>query len=244
MLNEVDRKMSEQNKNLGTGIWLYGYAVALGVLYVFAFSRPFGFNLFAFFSIQDYLSTPLNRSVIIVALPALIATVFFEKIKSVSRGLEKAGFYFLMLMYVICFVSEAHRAVDAYISIKFHFRNEINVIVLMCSAILVAALVAIRSRRSDRPLIGQLAALFLAQIAVISAAGYADGKSIYAGADEVYFLENKDLCGSIGNGSWVYVARLSATTVFMNTSDKRLCFTDEKKYRLISRVRLESLDQD
>lgn len=172
--------MSEQKHRLSTGIWLYGYAVALGVVYVFAFSRPFGFNLFEFFSLQDYLSVPLNRTVIIVALPVLIATAFFNKLAATQKGLEKIGFWVLMLAYGIGFVSDARRAVDAYLSVGFHFRNEINVIVLMCVALVISVLVAVRANRDAQPLVTQLAALLLIQIAVISAAGYADGKSIYA----------------------------------------------------------------
>lgn len=58
--------MVESKNKPSIALLLYGYAVALGGLYVFPFWRPFGFNAFPFFTLQDYLSFPLNRAAILI----------------------------------------------------------------------------------------------------------------------------------------------------------------------------------
>jgi len=86
----------------------------------------------------------------------------------------------------------------------------------------------------------EVLALILIQVASVLAAGYADGKGIVEGADTVQFLENTKLCEESTVYQWVYVAKFSEVTIFMNTHDKRLCFTDVKNQVLISRARSEA----
>ena len=57
---------------------------------------------------------------------------------------------------------------------------------------------------------------------------------------EVHFLDNRELCEKEGNAQWVFLGHFSNSSIFMNTADKRLCFTDAKNYRLVSRKILEN----
>ena len=65
--------------------------------------------------------------------------------------------------------------------------------------------------------------------------GYVDGKQHFIGADRVFFLENREICEKNEQYEWVLLGKFSKASIFMNTIDKRLCLTDEGKYRLISR---------
>ena len=66
------------------------------------------------------------------------------------------------------------------------------------------------------------------------------GKTVFNGAEEVHFPDNRELCEKEGNAQWVFLGHFSNSSIFMNTADKRLCFTDAKNYRLVSRKILEN----
>jgi hypothetical protein len=64
--------------------------------------------------------------------------------------------------------------------------------------------------------------------------------SAFIWAEEVHFLDNRELCEKEGNAQWVFLGHFSNSSIFMNTADKRLCFTDAKNYRLVARKILEN----
>ena len=51
----------KSTEQLSHGLLLYGYAIALGAAYIFAFWRPLGFNIFPYLGAIDLLTAPLNR---------------------------------------------------------------------------------------------------------------------------------------------------------------------------------------
>lgn len=74
----------------------------------------------------------------------------------------------------------------------------------------------------------------------VLAIGHSHGKTVFNGAEEVHFLDNRELCEKEGDAQWVFLGYFSNSSIFMNTADKRLCFTDAKNYRLVSRKILEN----
>jgi hypothetical protein len=224
---------------LGLGALVYAYAVFLGACYIFAFWRPFGFNVFPYLSVHDYVSAALNRVVVLVALPLFFAACIFGGDRHKNTKLEQNSVFFLVFLYAVGFAKEFYQSVSRYSSTDFKFPNELTVLEICALMLAAGVAIAIYGYRSHIRLKAQIAALVLVQASVSMAAGYADGKAVYDGGMQVYFLENKDLCEPGGVRDWVHVETFGAQTFFMNTVDKRLCITDEKKIRLVSRQRKE-----
>ena len=104
----------------------------------------------------------------------------------------------------------------------------------------ILALLLIAALRSPYALQILVLGLVLAQMCAVLAIGYSHGKTVFNGAEEVHFLDNRELCEKEGNAQWVFLGHFSNSSIFMNTADKRLCFTDAKNYRLVSRKILEN----
>jgi hypothetical protein len=66
----------------------------------------------------------------------------------------------------------------------------------------------------------------------VLAIGYSNGKTVFHGAEEVHFLDNRELCEKGGNAPWVFLGHFPNSSISMNTADKRPCFTDAKNYKL------------
>ncbi|MDN4035943.1 hypothetical protein [Massilia sp. YIM B02443] len=225
---------------LGIGIVLYAYAVLLGACYIFSFWRPFGFNIFPYLGLQDYISTPLNRVVVIVAVPVVVAAIYVM-VQERGRDSIRNVMRVLVLLYAISFAVDFYKGVSAYLALDFHFENETSLLVIAFVMFVGGIVLSIYRARLLPEFTAQFCALVLAQSAASMAAGYSDGKGLYNGALQVHFLENKDLCEQGGIRDWVFLGAFGDRTFFMNTIDKRLCVTDEKKIRLISRQVREQL---
>lgn len=226
---------------LGLGVLLYAYAILLGACYLFAFWRPIGFNVFPYMGLQDYISAPLNRVAVLVAPPLILAAAFLGRYRMKESWLGPYAATYLVFLYSVAFLQQFYQAVSRYQAVSFHFQNEPSVLAIAALLFFAGAGLAIYSYRAVAGLRGQIAALILVQCAVSMAAGYSDGKTVYNGAEQVYFLENKELCESGGVRDWVLLGAFGSQTFFMNSIDKRLCLTDQKNLRLISRKVKEGL---
>jgi hypothetical protein len=220
---------------------VYAYAVFLGACYLFAFWRPIGFNVFPYLGLRDYVSAPLNRVGVLVSLPLIFGAVFFGGHRMDGNKLERNAMFSFVILYGIWFLQEFCKGISRYLSIDFHFANESTAIIAAALTFGAAIVVTIYCYRSSAGLSTQITALVLVQASSSIAAGYSDGKAIYNGAMEVYFLENKELCEPGAVRDWVFLSTFGSQTFFMNTIDKRLCITDEKKMRLVSRQLRETL---
>lgn len=220
---------------LGLGVLLSGYAVFLGASYLFAFWRPFGFSIFPYLGLQDYVSAPLNRIAVLVAPPIVFAAIVFGGRRFDERRLVRKVSFYLIFLYGIAFVKEFYQAAARYLSADFHFANEATVLLIAVLLFAAGAVLAFYAHRTASELSVQVAALILTQSAVSVVAGYSDGKALFNGALQVHFLDNKELCEPEGVRDWVYLGVFGGRTFFMNTIDKRLCLTDEKNIRLVSR---------
>ncbi|WP_238909162.1 hypothetical protein [Achromobacter ruhlandii] len=230
------------NEKFGWTAALTAYAFALSGLYIFAFWRPFGISAFEFYSLQDYVSSTLNRGVMLIIYPlgiGLAISAFFLAIGWAENSPSVASNCFIGTL--VAFVSEAVKVIRLRLYAPFSFLNEWSVTALILVLALGAFLAYIAARRRRDSTAFRFGAIAILQGATFLAAGYADGKTIYQGADNVFFLEDKTLCDKSSPRDWVYVASLGGRSIFMNTIDKRLCFTDVKNYVLISRVRREQL---
>jgi len=226
---------------LGLGIFLYAYAVLLGACYLFAFWRPIGFNIFPYLGLQDYVSAPLNRVAVLVAIPLIFAAIIASRERLEGSRLGRHIASYLAFLYGIVFLKEFYQSVSGYLTTDFFFANEINVLIIAALLFVAGAGLAFYSCRALVGLPIQIMALVLMQSSVSMAAGYSDGKTIYNGAMQIFFLENKELCEQGGVRDWVLLGTFSSHTFFMNTIDKRLCLTDEKNIRLVSRQVKEKL---
>lgn len=225
------------SEKLNVTLLLYAYAILLGALYLFAFWRPFGFNIFPYLSLQDYISAPINGVVIILLFPLFIypLLLFLEfNIKTLKIYLVGVlcSYNALALYFLV-------GNVQLFLTKSFHYRNEINALVLVFVLMVSTWGVAINARRFSRALQGLVLAIVIAQICTVLAAGYNHGKTIFNGALEVHFLDNNEVCEKEGNTPWIFLGRFSNSSIFMNAIDKRLCFTDAKNYRLVSRMIVE-----
>ena len=123
---------------------------------------------------------------------------------------------------------------------SFQYRNESSILIVAWFLILSTWAIAIAALRSPYALQILVLGLVLAQMCAVLAIGYSHGKTVFNGAEEVHFLDNRELCEKEGNAQWVFLGHFSNSSIFMNTADKRLCFTDAKNYRLVSRKILEN----
>lgn len=226
---------------LGLGILLYAYASLLGAAYLFAFWRPFGFNIFPFLSPLDYVSAPLDRLLVLIAAPILISMVLLDSTERIEPTKPLMIVWSLMVLYITAFVTQSFEAYNSFVSSNFYFNNE-KTVLSYTLAIFLAGIwcVYLTHKKKGGPRM-QIISLLLLQIALAMNAGYTDGKTIFNGAENVMLLDNKDLCEEKGVRDWVFVGKSSEQTFFMNTIDKRLCVTSEKNYNLISRKFKEKL---
>jgi hypothetical protein len=226
---------------IGLGVFLYAYAVLLGACYVFAFWRPIGFNIFPHLGLQDYVSAPLNRVAVLVAVPLVFAATFIAGARTEKSTLSRDVVAYLVFSYGIIFAADFYQAVSRYRAATFYFENEISVLLIALLLFVVGAGLAIHAYLAFAKLSLQIVALVLLQSSVSMAAGYSDGKAVYNGAQQVYFLVNKEICEPGGVRDWVHIGAFGGQTFFMNTIDKRLCLSDQKNLRLVSRKVQEKL---
>jgi hypothetical protein len=226
---------------VGLGVMLYAYAVLLGAAYLFGFWRPIGFNIFPYLSLQDYVSAPLNRVVVLVSMPVLFALILFGRRDEIDHQSSRTICLYLVALYAVGSATQMHEAVTRYLQFPFRFDNELTVLALAASLLLASIGAGVHIYRSVSTIYLQALALVLVQASIAIAAGYSDGKAIYAGAVSVFFLDNKDLCEPDGVRDWVYLGKFTDHTFFMNTIDKRLCLTDQKNLKLVSRKLKEGL---
>jgi hypothetical protein len=226
---------------LGLGVMLYAYAVLLGAAYLFAFWRPIGFNIFPYLSLQDYVSAPLNRVVVLVSMPVLFALILFGRRDELDQQSSRIICLYLVAVYAVGSLSQMREAVSRYLQFPFRFDNELTVLVIAAFLFLGSIGTGIHIYRSASTIYSQVLALVLVQVSIAVAAGYSDGKAVYNGAANVFFLDNKDLCEPGGMRDWVYLGKFTDHTLFMNTIDKRLCLTEQKNLKLVSRKLKEGL---
>ncbi len=226
---------------LGLGVLVYAYAMLLGAAYIFGYWRVFGFDIFPYLSTIDYISAPLSRLLVLVAAPVLASLVFFSQSdRTESRFLSKISTY-LVALYVIAFANNYYRAVARFVQADFYYENEKTVLVFAALLFLAGCGFTYRMLKRETNVVTCAAALILMQLAGTISAGYSDGKAIFNGAENVFFLEDKHLCDPGAVRDWVYLGKFSSETFFMNTIDKRLCLTDASSFRLTSRRFSEGL---
>jgi hypothetical protein len=220
---------------LGLSVLLSGYAVLLGASYLFAFWRPFGFSIFPYLGLQDYVSASLNRIAVLVASPLVLAAIVFGSKRLEERRLARDISIYLVFLYGVAFAIEFHQAATRYLNADFRFNNETTVLLIALLLFLAGVALTCYAYRATSDISIKVAALIFAQSAVSVAAGYSDGKTLFNGALQIHFLGNNELCEPAGVSDWVYLGAFGGRTFFMNTIDKRLCLTDEKNIRLVSR---------
>lgn len=226
---------------LGLGVLLYAYATLLGATYIFGYWRAIGFDVFPYASSIDYISAPLNRLLVLVSAPILFSLVLFSQSNRKDSNFIARVSGYLILLYSIGFGYEYCRAAMGFLENDFHYENEKSVLVLALVLFAAGIGIAYRIYKHDKSIFTCAAALVLMQLAGTVSAGYRDGKAVFNGAANVFFLDNKEICEPNGVRDWVYLGRFSTKSFFMNTIDKRLCITDVGSYKLMSRKFAEGL---
>jgi len=219
---------------LGIGVVLYAYAVLLGAAYLLAFWRPFGFDIFPFVSPRLLVTLPLNRLSVLLAPLVLAGLVLFLNWGSVSR-VPRFLFGVIVAAHLFAVISNYLDALDRFRSAETLYQNEKSILFLVPFLAALAAAIAIQAFRERRALRFQIASVALLQLATALAAGYADGKALYLGANPAFFLENATACEPKPLRDWVYLGKFDAQTIFMNTIEKRVCVLENAQYTLVPR---------
>ncbi len=228
-------------EKLSGGLLIYFYAIALGIAYIFAFWRPIGFNIFSYLTPTDILLSPLNR------LLGISITLFLVLILNAELGSKKNiklpfyGFLSLVVSIYMFFVIEFINSVILFRKFGFFFWNESSILYFCGLFILISVALTTRSFFNRTDTLAQVLAVALAHIALSMTAGYSDGKTIFNGAANVHFLEQKELCENGGVRDWVYLEKFGENVFFLNTIEKKLCILDKIKFNLISRKYNEEL---
>lgn len=231
----------KSSEGLNQGILLYGYAVLLGASYILAFWRPFGFNIFPYLSLSDILVAPLNRLSLILAPVILLALAYVEKKFKSSITIPFYGFVVVMLLHLLLGGKSLLKVFNVYSRFKFNFDNELGVVVLSAILVGLAFIMFCRSFFQRDNFYLQLVAVILVQVQLVLSAGYTDGKTVFNGALNIHFLEQKNLCDNLDVRDWVYVEKFGSNVFFMNAIDKRLCILNDVRFNLISRKYRETL---
>jgi len=233
--------MDEIKDKLGVPIWATIYAFALSGLYSFAFWRPFGLQPFTFYAVQDVVTFGLGRTAYLAVAPLITAIAGWGLF---YWGVLASAIWLRVLMACLLggiFANQFIDAIDTYKAYSFHFSNELSIPVVAGVLFVGAIALFVRAYWHKQAAYAQVLALAAVQGATMLAAGYSDGKQIYEGTDTVFFLENRGLCDGYSPRDWVHVATLDERSIFLNTIDKRICFTNETDFVLVSRKRSEVL---
>ncbi len=226
-------------EKINATVLLYAYSILLGALYLFAFWRPFGFSIFPYLALQDYISAPLNQLVVLIAFPFLLIPLTLLPMK--LEGFFKIFIVGLLVSYGALSLYYLIQGVQLLLQHSFHYRNESNVLFFSAFLTFSSLVIATQARGSPHAAKILILAVALAQSSTVVAAGYKDGKILFNGAAEVHFLDNREVCEKEGRERWVFLARFSNSSIFIHAIDKRLCITEEKNYRLVSRKIIENL---
>ena len=220
---------------------LYAYSVLLGAAYLLAFWRPFGFDIFPYLSTIDFLTSPLNRISVLLA-PLMMLLVITVADRSISiKQFPRRVFLAAIVTQISLALAELFQGISVFLQSSFYFENEKSVMALCGIFVFLSIAVAFKATREAGQTDLQLLAIAFAQIATVMASGYDDGKKIFNGADNVYFLEDKTLCENPPLRDWVYLGRFGSQAIFFNTIDKRICLRDKIQFNLISRKFSEGL---
>lgn len=228
-------------ENFNKSIAIYSYAVGIGVVYIFAFWRAIGFNVFSYLSLTDVLFSPLNR-LLVIFLPSILAIVFFLKIEK-DKSIKVSYFGFLLTIFIVYYFdfSYLYDSVKLFNEIGFYYRNEVSILIMCGLLVFLSILMTFLSITDRKNTYIQFVSLALAHIVCSMSAGYLDGKSFFNGTSEAYFLEQKSLCDKHDIRDWVYLEKYSNYAFFMNTIDKRICIINNINFNLISRKYKEGL---
>ena len=123
----------------------------------------------------------------------------------------------------------------------FHYENEKSILVLAFVLFAAGTGIAYRIYKHEKSIFACATALVLMQLAGTVSAGYRDGKAVFNGSANVFFLDNKEICEQNEVRDWIYLGKFSTKSFFLNTIDKRLCITDVGSYKLSSRKFTEGL---
>ena len=134
---------------LGLGALLYAYAVFLGAAYLFGFWRTIGFDVFPYLTLQNYVSAPLNRVIVLAASPLLLAAIVFGRTNISDDVSARDISLYLMALYCLAFVLQQFQAISRYIQFEFHFDNERNVLIITTFLFVAALGVSYRILRSS-----------------------------------------------------------------------------------------------
>ena len=226
--------------NLSLGLLLYGYAVFLGAIYIFAFWRPYGFNVFPYLSTSDFITAPLNRIWVLLAPLVLLLTIPISEAPNKPRW-PFSVFVVAFALHIAVSLASILESFQSFSRANFSFENEKSILVLCVAFLVLAAILAYCAIRNRVAIGFQILAFIFAQTSVVMAIGYNDGKGIFNGASNVHFLENRELCETPPLRDWVYVEKFGSHAFFLNTIDKRLCIVDKLRFNLVSRKYSEGL---
>ncbi len=162
----------------------------------------------------EYVTTPLNRLLVLIATPIIGALITFHNINNqkISNSARLVTIY-LVSAYSCSYAYEVYQCVKMFTQFEFKYRNEINVLII--SGLLVASSITLAYQIYNKRggFLACAGALILIQLSTALTSGYRDGKVLFNGAENSFYLDNKEICEPKGLRDWVYLGKFSGKNV-------------------------------
>lgn len=228
----IYKKFMSSKNGLSVSLIFYSYFVFLGAIYVWAFWQPFGFSVFSFFALQDFVKNPLDRLVVLILIPAIVASILLINNKPTDSSFKifyfgSLCFYFYFAFFTIFRIFEING------KLKFDFPSEKLSLCLSISLVFWALVLIPKNWGVNFSKKKFLISILLIQFSTILSSGQFEGKRIYNLVGSLYYLKDNEICYSDPLGRWVFVSVFSDKSIFLNSSDKSLCFVSGKDFQLI-----------
>lgn len=196
-------------EKVGASTIIVAYAMLLGTAYLFSFWRPIGFDIFPYLSLSNYISLALNRIVFISILPLIIVTIIFSKPTILSNNPWRDISLYLTILFCVGFLAQLLEAIALFREHKFHYKNEIGILVMAFGFFLASITNSYVTYKQGSSNTLKIFSIVFAQISCIIAAGYCDGKTIFNGANNIFYLKNTELCEQNSKSYWIYLGKFS-----------------------------------
>ncbi len=164
---------------LNAAFLIYAYAVLLGAMYLFAFWRPFGFSVFPFMDLGDYISVPLNNVIVLIAFPFLALPMHLQRLE-LNPPVFKNGMLILIFLYSILAIYYCISDIQLFLTHSFRYPNESNVLWVIGALVAATGAITLLAQASPNETTHFFLlafALILAQSSAVLGAGYNDGKT-------------------------------------------------------------------
>lgn len=232
MDENIYKKVVSSENGLSVSLIFYSYFIFLGAIYIWAFWQPFGFSVSSFLTLQDFVKNPFDRLVVLILIPTMVASILLINNKPTDSSFKifycgSLGLYFFFVFNIIYSIFEING------KFKFDYPGEklslcLSILLVFCALVLIPKNWGVNFSKKKF-----LISIVLIQFSTILSSGQFEGKRIYNLVGSLYYLKDNEICYSDPLGRWVFVSVFSDKSIFLNSSDKSLCFVSGKDFQII-----------